>query len=186
MGSSFSSFTTQQITPMKPPPPQTTLSDLPESSLASILIHLDPPQICSLAILNKAFNSASSADFVWESKLPENYEYLTKRVFFCDDNNGDKGKLCKKEVYARLCRPNSFDGGSKRAWLDKSSGRVCMSIASHGLAITGIDDRRYWSRMPMDESRFASVAYLQQTWWFEVDGEVEFPFPPGSYSLFFR
>lgn len=30
------------------------------------------------------------------------------------------------------------------------------------------------------------VAYLQQIWWFEVDGEVEFPFPPGTYSLFFR
>lgn len=34
--------------------------------------------------------------------------------------------------------------------------------------------------------RFHTVAYLQQTWWFEVDGEVEFPFPPGTYSLFFR
>lgn len=34
--------------------------------------------------------------------------------------------------------------------------------------------------------RFSSVAYLQQIWWFEVDGEVEFPFPPGTYSLFFR
>ncbi|CAK9188638.1 unnamed protein product [Ilex paraguariensis] len=35
-------------------------------------------------------------------------------------------------------------------------------------------------------SRFCSVAYLQQIWWFEVDGEVEFPFPSGTYSLFFR
>lgn len=34
--------------------------------------------------------------------------------------------------------------------------------------------------------RFCSVAYLQQIWWFEVDGEVEFPFPMGTYSLFFR
>lgn len=34
--------------------------------------------------------------------------------------------------------------------------------------------------------RFRSIAYLQQTWWFEVNGEVEFPFPVGSYSLFFR
>lgn len=34
--------------------------------------------------------------------------------------------------------------------------------------------------------RFGSIAYLQQIWWFEVDGEVEFPFPAGSYSLFFR
>jgi hypothetical protein len=34
--------------------------------------------------------------------------------------------------------------------------------------------------------RFCTVAYLQQIWWFEVDGEVEFPFPMGTYSLFFR
>lgn len=34
--------------------------------------------------------------------------------------------------------------------------------------------------------RFHSVAYLQQIWWFEVDGEVDFPFPEGTYSLFFR
>lgn len=34
--------------------------------------------------------------------------------------------------------------------------------------------------------RFCTIAYLQQTWWFEVDGEVEFPFPMGTYSLFFR
>lgn len=34
--------------------------------------------------------------------------------------------------------------------------------------------------------RFQTVAYLQQIWWFEVDGEIEFPFPPGTYGLFFR
>ena len=34
--------------------------------------------------------------------------------------------------------------------------------------------------------RFHSVAYLQQIWWLEVDGELEFCFPAGSYSLFFH
>ncbi|GAA0155118.1 hypothetical protein LIER_12922 [Lithospermum erythrorhizon] len=182
MGSSFSFLTTKPPSP----PPQTTLDDLPESCVASVLEHLDPQKICQLAMLNKAFCAASSADFVWELKLPENYEDLTKRVFLECGNHEDEGKLCKKDVYARLCRPNSFDGGLKRAWLDKSTARVCLSVASNGLAITGIEDRRYWSRLPTDESTFYSVAYLQQTWWFEVDGEVEFPFPPGSYSLFFR
>ncbi|XLS77926.1 hypothetical protein HN51_062151, partial [Arachis hypogaea] len=33
---------------------------------------------------------------------------------------------------------------------------------------------------------FSTVTYLQQIWWFEVDGEVEFPFPAGTYTLFFR
>ncbi|KAK4789260.1 hypothetical protein SAY86_020579 [Trapa natans] len=28
--------------------------------------------------------------------------------------------------------------------------------------------------------------YLQQTWWVEVEGELEFTFPPGTYTVFFR
>lgn len=34
--------------------------------------------------------------------------------------------------------------------------------------------------------RFSTIAFLQQIWWFEVGGEVEFPFPAGTYSVFFR
>lgn len=30
------------------------------------------------------------------------------------------------------------------------------------------------------------VAYLQQIWWFEVDGVVKFPFPADIYTLSFR
>lgn len=30
------------------------------------------------------------------------------------------------------------------------------------------------------------MAYLQQIWWLEVVGELEFEFPPGSYGLCFR
>lgn len=38
----------------------------------------------------------------------------------------------------------------------------------------------------VDCCRFSSVAYVQQIWWFEVDGEIDFPFPVGTYSVFFR
>ena len=34
--------------------------------------------------------------------------------------------------------------------------------------------------------RFQTVAYLQQIWWLEVVGELDFQFPAGTYSLFFR
>lgn len=30
------------------------------------------------------------------------------------------------------------------------------------------------------------MAYLQQIWWFEVDGVVKFPFPADTYTLSFR
>ncbi|KAG8382293.1 hypothetical protein BUALT_Bualt05G0061700 [Buddleja alternifolia] len=183
MGSSFSLSAYSGSSAAVPSP---GLGDLPESCVASVLVYLDPPQICQMAMLNRAFRGASSADFVWESKLPLNYGDVIDRVFERDDDGGVCRGLCKRDIYSRLCTPNSFDGGTKKVWLDKRTGKTCMSISSNGLAITGIDDRRYWSRIPTEESRFSSVAYLQQIWWFEVDGEIDFPFPAGSYSLFFR
>ncbi|XP_057498433.1 F-box protein PP2-A13-like [Actinidia eriantha] len=157
------------------------LGDIPESCIALVLAYLDPPEICNLARLNRAFHGASSADFIWETKLPPNYRYIAEKL--CDESVGSLGK---KDLYARLCRPNPFDGGTKEIWLEKSTGGVCLSISSKALAITGIDDRRYWKRIPTEESRFKKVAYLQQIWWLEVVGELEFQFPVGTYSLFFR
>ncbi|KAI5655557.1 hypothetical protein M9H77_32744 [Catharanthus roseus] len=189
MGTAFS-FLISPTQASTAPQSKPGLGDLPESCVASVLVYLDPPEICKLSMMNRAFRGASSADFIWESKLPANYDSLIQRVFQEDDSSGQSNNfpenLCKRDIYSRLSRPNCFDGGTKRVWLDKRSGKVCLSICSSGLTITGIDDRRYWSRIPTEESRFGSIAYLQQIWWFEVDGEVEFPFPAGSYSLFFR
>lgn len=158
---------------------KTNLGDVPESCVSLIFMYLDPPEICQLASLNRGFHGASLADFVWETKLPSNYRYLARKVF-------DESPERKKEMYAKLCRPCRFDGGTKEVWLDKKSGKLCLCIAAKALKITGIDDRRYWNHIPTEESRFQTVAYLQQVWWFEVVGELEFEFPPGSYSLFFR
>lgn len=162
---------------------ETGLGDLPESCIAELMLHLDPPGICKLAKLSRTFRGAASGDFVWETKLPRNYRYLLDKV---SDEVEHKVPLTKKEIYAQLCRRNPFDGGTKEFWLEKRRGRLCMSISSKALLITGIDDRRYWNNIPTEESRFHSVAYLQQIWWFEVDGEIEFCFPPGTYSLYFR
>ncbi|KAK9147742.1 hypothetical protein Scep_006499 [Stephania cephalantha] len=183
MGAWFSGFTTPEIGTSKRGSRLSSpnLGDVPEGCAALILTHLDPPQICKLAALNRAFRGASSADFVWESKLPLNYKYLIDKVL-----DGVAVNLSKKEIYARLCRPTLFDRGTKVIWLEKRTGGVCLSISAKALAITGIDDRRYWNHIPTEESRFHSVAYLQQIWWFEVDGEVELCFPKGTYSLFFR
>ncbi|KZV42116.1 hypothetical protein F511_11110 [Dorcoceras hygrometricum] len=184
MGLSFS-FLDQNGSSAVGPSAEPGLGDLPESCVASVLVYLDPPQICRLASLNRAFRGASYADFVWESKLPVNCDSVLQRVFGREDGGFGEGS-CKRDIYSTLCRPISFDDGTKKVWLDKSSGKTFMSISSNGLSITGIDDRRYWRRIPTEESRFQSVAYLQQIWWFQVIGKIEFPFPPGSYSVFFR
>ncbi|KAI3681966.1 hypothetical protein L2E82_50276 [Cichorium intybus] len=185
MGSGFSSFLLMCNSTTSAPvvPPEPGLGDLPESVVGSVLVHLNPQEICKLASLNRAFRYASSAEFVWESKLPKNYDLFISRVF---DNDKFSSTLCKKEIYAKLSAPSPIDGGTKKVWLDKNTGKACVLISANGLAITGIDDRRYWSWISTEESRFRSVAYLHQIWWFEVDGEVEFPFPSGTYTLLFR
>ncbi|KAL2892293.1 F-box protein PP2-A13 [Bienertia sinuspersici] len=175
------------------------MEDIPESCIAMVLAHLDPPEICRLARLNRAFRGASSADFIWEAKLPTNYSFILNRITKLDDdddlkscnhsssrNSNEFKGLMKKDIYARLSRPNLFDSDTKEVWLDKKTGGVCLSISSKALSIIGINDRRYWNRIPTEESRFQTIAYLVQIWWFEVCGELEFKFPAGEYSLFFR
>ncbi|XP_077234665.1 F-box protein PP2-A12-like [Tasmannia lanceolata] len=178
MGGGFSSFISEGHVDSHLKP---GLGEIPEGCVALILLHLDPIDICKLARLNPAFRGAASADCVWESKLPGNYQILVEKLF-----HEVPLDFTKKEIYSWLSRPNPFDGGTKEAWLEKRTGGICLSISSMALAITGIDDRRYWNYIPTEESRFHTVAYLQQIWWFEVDGEVEFHFPVGTYSLFFR
>ncbi|XP_042394401.1 F-box protein PP2-A13-like [Zingiber officinale] len=158
------------------------LGDLPESCIAEVLLRLDAQEICRASGLNRAFRVAASADFVWEAKLPKNYVYLMEMT----TDRTAMACVCKKEIYERLCRPNPFDGGTKEFWLEKNRGGICMSISSKALLITGINDKRYWKYLPTEESRFNTVAYLQQTWWFEVAGEIDFFFPVGTYSMFFQ
>ncbi|KAI4300399.1 hypothetical protein L6164_033783 [Bauhinia variegata] len=157
------------------------LGDIPESCVACVFLYLTPPEICNLARLNRAFRGAASADSVWEAKLPPNYQDLLGLMPPERYQN-----LLKKDIFALLSRPVPFDDDNKEVWLDRVTGRVCMSISARAMAITGIDDRRYWNWIPTEESRFHTVAYLQQIWWFEVDGEVKFPFPADIYTLFFR
>ncbi|GER43450.1 F-box family protein [Striga asiatica] len=193
------------------------LGDIPENCVARVFLHLPPPEICNLARLNRAFRGAASSDAVWETKLPPNYHHLLGLLSRPDVHRS----LRKKDVFALISRPLPFDDGNKArdfhmgqlqvVWVDKFTGRVCASISAKAMAITGIEDRRYWNWVPTEESRhesnnftklenlsacipansierflFSVVAYLQQIWWFEVDGTVKFPLPPDLYALSFR
>ncbi|KAE8721299.1 F-box protein PP2-A13 [Hibiscus syriacus] len=151
MGANISGYVVDRDeggSPLKP-----RLGDIPEGCAALVLALLEPPEICKLARVNRSFHGASSADFIWESKLPSSYKFIMEEVI----RDTTLLNLQKKEFYGRLCRPNPFDAGTK-------------------------------TRISTEDSspRYLTVAYLQQIWWFEVDGEVEFRFPAGTYSLFFR
>lgn len=157
------------------------LADIPESCVALVLSYMDPPEICKLARIDRAFRAASSADFIWETKLPSNYRYILEDLLGLS-----AAGMPKRDIFSLLSRPASFDGGTKDVWIDKTHGGVCLAISAKGMRITGIDDRRYWNHIPTEESRFQTVAHLQQIWWLEVDGDFEFQFPAGEYTLFFR
>lgn len=104
MGSGFSLI----CNPMSLAEPEMSLGDLPEGCMAAVMVHLEPPEICRLAILNRASRGAASADFVWKSKLPDNFEALIERVF----DEFSVG-LSKRDIYVRLCCQNLFDDGTK-------------------------------------------------------------------------
>ncbi|KAE9621784.1 hypothetical protein Lal_00032593 [Lupinus albus] len=178
MGASLSNASTNASTAVG-----STLGDIPESCVAGVLPHLTPPEICNLARLNRAFRGAASSNSVWESKLPCNYQQLLDIIM---PSHQRYHNLSMKDIFALLSRPLPFHDGNKEVWLHKVTGRVCMSISAKAMSITGIDDRRYWTWIPTEESRFNTVAYLQEIWWFEVDGEVKFPFPADTYTLSFR
>jgi hypothetical protein len=90
-------------------PSKPSLGELPESCVAVIMEYMDPPQICKLAYLNRAFRVASSADFIWESKLPPNYDVIISKIF----DTSFSSHLGKRGIYSRLCSLNTFDGGTK-------------------------------------------------------------------------
>ncbi|OIT01447.1 PREDICTED: F-box protein PP2-A15-like [Nicotiana attenuata] len=176
MGASLSNLTENEST-------GPGLGDIPENCVACVFMYLTPPEICNLARLNRAFRGAASSDAVWNSKLPSNYHYLLDLLPLREKINEG---LSKKDIFALLSRPVPFDDGNKEVWLDRISGRICMSISTKAMLITGVEDRRHWNWFPTEESRFHVVAYCQQVWWFEVSGSVKFPFPPDVYMLTFR
>ena len=113
MGAGFSVFGESETSGIRSSPSLETtkpgLGDLPENCISSIIKYLDPPEICKLAVLNRAFRGASLADFVWESKLPSNYKFLVEKVL----QYGTPHYMPKKDIYSKLCQPNRFDGGTK-------------------------------------------------------------------------
>jgi len=112
------------------------LGDIPESCISSLLMNLDPPDICKLARVNRAFHRASSADFVWESKLPPSYKFLADKVL----GEENIATMTKKEIYAKLTLPNRFDGGAKVScfmlWIHIPSSLVTILILSLSLSFS--------------------------------------------------
>uniref|UniRef100_A0A3Q7IMM3 F-box domain-containing protein n=1 Tax=Solanum lycopersicum TaxID=4081 RepID=A0A3Q7IMM3_SOLLC len=103
MGASLSNLTENGSANGRP-----GLGDIPENCVACVFMYLNPPEICNLARLNRAFRGAASSDAVWESKLPSNYHLLLDLL---PPQNFDG--LSKKDIFAFLARSVPFDDGNK-------------------------------------------------------------------------
>lgn len=99
-------------------PSKTGLGDLPENCLALVLTHLDPVEISKMGRVNRTFHQASLTDLVWEQKLPQNYQILVRNYHLDDD---ESCTLTKKQMFARLCRPNHFGSSSNKVRAHHSS-----------------------------------------------------------------
>lgn len=84
------------------------LGDMPESCVACVFMYLTPPDICNLARLNRAFRGAASSDAVWECKLPANFQHMLDLLPPWRHQG-----LSKKNIFALLSRPVSFDNDNK-------------------------------------------------------------------------
>lgn len=105
------------------PPLKARLADIPESCVALVLSYLEPPEICKLARIDRAFRAASSADFIWDSKLPSNYRYILEDLL-----GFSAAGMRKRDIFSMLSRPISFDGGTK----------VCTSTACSSLTLASL------------------------------------------------
>ncbi|QHN80090.1 hypothetical protein HN51_057079 [Arachis hypogaea] len=99
------------------------LGDIPESCISRLLMNLDPPEICQLARVNRTFHRASSADFVWESKLPQSYKFLATKVFGQDNIIAS---MTKKDIYTNYVYPiASMLAPRKFGWINAADKFVC-------------------------------------------------------------
>lgn len=117
MGANVSSIDTNCDDGLNYLPFKPKLDDIPEACVALLLSYLDPPEICKLSRINRLFRAASSADFIWEPKLPSNYNYILQKLLALNVDDA----LCKKDIFAKLSSPRSFDGDTKVCLFSSSS-----------------------------------------------------------------
>lgn len=81
---------------------------LPEDCVAHILSFTSPIDVCRVSLISSIVKSMADSDNVWEKFLPHNYQGIVSRLV-------DPPLSCssKKELLARLCKPQLIDDGNK-------------------------------------------------------------------------
>jgi len=147
---------------------ETGLPDLPESCISAILSFTTPRDICRLSVVSKLFKSVAYSDFLWNKFLPKECSQIVSRA-------GLPISTSKRELYARLVNSILIDGGTKMAWLERSTAKMGYMLSARDLNIIWGGDERFWRFVPGDghDSRFQVLAELSKVWWLEVQGQID-------------
>jgi len=159
-----------------------TMGDLPESCISHILCFTTPGDVCRFSAVNHTFSSAGNSDSVWDKMLPIQYPHLLARM-------DSPLEICsKKELYFALCHPNWIDGRTKKFWIERDTGKLCLFLSPKDLNITSGDDNQYWHWISQDESSLKEIAELIAVRQLEVKGQFDCKLlsPGAAYSVSFR
>lgn len=151
----------------------TCLLQLPTDCIVRVLSLLSVLDTCRVARVCSLLRAIADSDKIWLPRLPSN-PAITPPSF------------SKKDLYFRLRAGMLRKDFSQPYWLDPATGEGCFVKSARDLSIEWGDDPRNWLWKPQPNSWFPDSAYLHDVCWFQVRGEFESIFMPGTYTMSFR
>ncbi|KAL6591480.1 hypothetical protein ACP70R_049983 [Stipagrostis hirtigluma subsp. patula] len=143
------------------------IARLPEELLSASISRTSPRDACRAAAVSPAFRAAADSDAVWSCFLPADLPQLA------DGELDDPAPPSKKALFARLAdRPALLADGLTSMWLDRETGAKCYMLSARALCIVWGDTPRYWSWIPLTDSRFSEGAELLDVCWLEIRGKI--------------
>ncbi|MQM23277.1 hypothetical protein Taro_056341 [Colocasia esculenta] len=143
------------------------LESLPGECISLILSFTSPRDVCRASAVSSAFRSPANSDLVWDRFLPRDWEGILGRC-----SSDPVPFSSRKELYFRLCDSVPIDDGTKRAWLERATGKKCFMLSARSLGITWGNDNRYWRWISVPDARFPEVAELLDVCWLSIEGSV--------------
>lgn len=144
-----------------------SLPELPENCISHILSFTSQRDVCRLSAVSKTFRAAADDNSIWNKFFPQEcYQILTRAV-------SPLAFSSKRELYFRLCDSILIDGGTKRFWVEPSTGKTGYMLTARGLGIIWSNDPHYWRLVSRHDSRFNELWELLEVCWLYLWGEMD-------------
>ncbi|KAL6911225.1 hypothetical protein ACP4OV_000030 [Aristida adscensionis] len=147
------------------------IARLPEELLSAAISRTAPRDACRAAAVSPAFRAAADSDAVWACFLPRHLPPLADGELGLD--GPARPPLPKKALFMRLsAAPHLLADRLMSMWLDRETGAKCFMLSARALHIVWGDTPRYWSWIPLTNSRFSEGAELLDVCWLEIRGKI--------------